>query len=225
MREIFKIKNPFKKQNWISYLIELVIVVLGVTIAFQLNVLQQQRKENKEKRFFTSRMLLEVESNLDNIDGVVKYRNVIVKKTAMLVKYIKGDTLLASDLLDTCVAIPGNYSIPDIRTDYMNSYLESYIGNANDEFITMLFNLKSSLESCRDLQSQAFEAKGDFSKMLLDKYDMNFNLTRTDFIRTNKFYTMVHQIQWYDAKLGRYYARIHEDLVQLILILKAELNK
>lgn len=42
-----------RKQNWAAILIELIIVVLGVTIAYQLNLYQQKVSNKKIESVFT----------------------------------------------------------------------------------------------------------------------------------------------------------------------------
>jgi hypothetical protein len=42
-----RLRAALKRQDWLAYLIELVIVVLGITIAYQLNVFQQKSSEKK----------------------------------------------------------------------------------------------------------------------------------------------------------------------------------
>ncbi len=62
-----------RKQNWAAILIELIIVVLGVTIAYQLNLYQQKVSNKKIERSLLSKVYVENDQNLAEMERIAEF--------------------------------------------------------------------------------------------------------------------------------------------------------
>lgn len=72
-----KYPNGFKNQNWLGFFIELIIVIVGITIAFYLQKASVKKEEERVQEIRTANLKREIELNLEYLDGVDSSRKVV----------------------------------------------------------------------------------------------------------------------------------------------------
>ncbi|MBT8180514.1 MAG: hypothetical protein KJO53_02885, partial [Eudoraea sp.] len=103
-------KNKTVKPAWpvgryLKYAIgEILLVVIGILIALQVNTWNQDRIYNKERTYLISELLSEFEDNLNQINWVVSHNENLMAKIDTLIKVLPdlnfpGDEQKLSELL------------------------------------------------------------------------------------------------------------------------------
>jgi hypothetical protein len=140
-------KSPkFKKAG--SYLMELLIVVVGVSIAFQLNVWNDTRKENVQERYLLQNFIAEHDLNRVEIDSSILALEYVLKANPALIELLNSPQL-AMDSIKQKLAILYRISWPDISSTHLNNYLE--FTSANTELKEEMLVLKSHYASVKEL--------------------------------------------------------------------------
>ncbi len=60
-------RRALQRQDWLAFFIELIIVILGITIAYQLNVYQQENALHEDKRLLLENLRVENRGNFRGI--------------------------------------------------------------------------------------------------------------------------------------------------------------
>lgn len=81
-----------KITNYIFYAIgEIVLVVIGILLALQINNWNQEKQNRKQEQQILSQLLEEYNSNLDQIESKIAIRNDILSSALNLLRYTKMD--------------------------------------------------------------------------------------------------------------------------------------
>ncbi len=62
----------FKKINWLVHFIELLVVIIGITIAFQLNVLKENSKNNKKEKTYLKSLQDDLDVDIEKLDTLIQ---------------------------------------------------------------------------------------------------------------------------------------------------------
>ncbi len=85
-----------KKINWQSTIVELLVVIVGVTIAFQLNNMKENgAKLDLEKKYVAS-LISDLESDIHNLDSLINSDEIRIKHIKRLYHYLAENTNMDS---------------------------------------------------------------------------------------------------------------------------------
>lgn len=208
-----KLKNVIKTKDWGAYLIELIIVIVGVSIAFQLNVARSNSIEQKQKQFYATRLLIEIKRNIAKIEESNQYRQTVFSATQTICKYIEGDTIIEASIIDSIIYLPGNYSLASLNTEYLNIYLEAYSMDNSYEFTDKLFDIRNALEGCNSFHETVLNVKEEYYKTIILSLDKEHRLKSKNLLHLDIFYNRLTNVRFNDEKLIKAYENV---LIQLI---------
>lgn len=161
-----------------TYVIELFIVVLGVSIAFQLNVWNDQRKETLTKAHLLENFISEDNINQAEIDSSLSRFDASVQ-TGLAVMELVKDRSSNLDSIRGLLAKLYQISWPDLNTTHLDNYL-SYTSAASplrEELLVM----KGGYIALDDLIKTYIEQKqSKYFDYLSDAVDMTDNLVIVD---------------------------------------------
>ena len=202
---IFKF-SKFKKAG--SYLMELLIVVVGVSIAFQLNVWNDTRKSTEIEDLLLQNFITENRFNQSEIDSTVSRMEYTLKANPELIEMLKNDQ---ADIDSIRLIMAGLYSIswPDLSSTHLNNYLEfeSAISPLKEEMLV----LKTHYISVEDLLDVYIDQKQrkyfDYLSDVLDMTD-GLKLVNKEKLRDVKFRNNLLIIFFYEKSLLDTYEKI-----------------
>ena len=192
----------FKKlKNASTYLIELIIVVVGVSIAFQLNVWKEDSKEKKFEKQLLLNFKAENAMNIREMDSSAINKQNSIKETLKLINLLQEDNS-NSDSIRYSLANLYEISWPNNSTTHLDNYL-SYTLDPSVLREEML-SLKSLYRSSDALSEKYVELKQDkFIDYLSDATDMTSNLefVNEEKIRSVQFRNHLMFIAAYEESL------------------------
>ena len=121
-----KLRQQIKKRLWTVYLMELLIVILGITIAFQVQVIYEDKQDLRKEISALERLHNENDLNLTEFESLMPYRISMEQNTRIL--QIILDTPLAADrdTLSKYLFTLQRVSTPDLPEESMEAYLTEW---------------------------------------------------------------------------------------------------
>ncbi|WP_436515398.1 DUF6090 family protein [Ekhidna sp. To15] len=114
------------KNNWKEYLIELVIVIIGITVAFWLNNMAEESKENKLEDKFIADVRADLIRDSSNLAQSIKYNDSKVDKLEKIIMLVSSDqNRQYQDSLMNSIGVIGNYVFFYPESFTLNSLLQS----------------------------------------------------------------------------------------------------
>ena len=133
-------KEALRRQDWLALFMELIIVILGITIAYQLNVYQQKNALNEDKRVLLENLRIE---NRGNLEELSRSKQHFLKQPDQLIHLI---TLLQSpepviDSLRKSICLVYSWRYYTLNTGYLTTYIGGDI-KASNELTSELIKLQ-----------------------------------------------------------------------------------
>lgn len=160
-----------KKFNWKVYLMELVIVIVGITIAYQVNIYYEKGLNRQLELTAIENLHKENEINLAEFRSLENYRIRISSETRRVVTLLRQKHIV-KDSVEAHLFKLVQTSTPDLQHEASNFYLNSNYSNANLELKNELLTLKTYLQELMSVSSGYQQSKSeDFFKFLRNAVD------------------------------------------------------
>ena len=109
---------------------ELIIVILGISIAFQLNIINEQRINRKLEVNALKSLEKELQINIDEFQSLERYRTQITRESSQLLNLL-DNSKINRDSAEKYVFRLIQTSTPDLQRQATASYLNSNYGDTN----------------------------------------------------------------------------------------------
>ena len=145
-------ENKFSK--YLLYAIgEIILVVIGILLALQINTWNQQRIINNQEVDLLTSLKAEFQHNLDELNESIEINAKVTRSCAKLTQLIRTDSIiLAPDIVDQMLVNIGGFNSFDARIgisgEAVNSGKLSIL--KNDEIRTQLGNWLKILTDCEE---------------------------------------------------------------------------
>lgn len=118
-----KASSGSKTGKYLKYAIgEIILVVLGILIALQINNWNEERKERNLEMALLKQLQTEFKSNLSQMDGRINIRNNMLSAAVQLIRYIETPEIRNNDSINTKIAWTTPYTTFDpIVNDIVSS--------------------------------------------------------------------------------------------------------
>ncbi|MDH7914454.1 DUF6090 family protein [Winogradskyella sp. SYSU M77433] len=152
MRQNLVAKNRFSK--YLLYAIgEIILVVIGILLALQINSWNQQRIEDKKEEELLSDLKSEFQYNLTELEESIKINKKVSQSCIELTVIIRSNTIgKNSQKVDELLIAIGNFNSFDARTgvsnEIVNSDKLSYL--KNEELRRQLSNWLTTIVDCEE---------------------------------------------------------------------------
>ncbi len=208
-----------KRINWLNYLIELIVVIIGITIAFALNNWWDAHKNQTLEHQYLNSLLGDLQNDAAELDTTIQYNQtklIFLKrflKTQVQPRRIVTDT--ASQALETMLS---NY-FPVFK---LNSY-ES-MKNSGDFNLILDYGLKEFIVSYYK-QIEELKILENYFQDFLSRYILDFAYQHTDLfdhkvvtpgiMRTHRFRNLTTGYYAYLTQMMVLYQRLSQHNQQL----------
>lgn len=167
-----RISRLFMKLNWKVYVTELFIVILGISIAYQLNIINEKKVGQRLEITAIQNLAKEIEINVAEFESLKEYRQRITKDSKTLRHLIDAKEGLSLDSANKYVFRLVQTSTPDLQQEAAKFYLNSNYSDANIQLKNELLSLKTFFQELISISENASERKQrDFFEYLWDKVD------------------------------------------------------
>jgi len=219
------------KRKWTEYLLEIIVIVIGIISAFMLNSWNEGRNE----RNFEQKMLIELQaslqSNIEYLDLAIQRDDEAWKSSQLILDYLDSD-LAYNDSLDRHFSTSLFWFHPSINSNAYES-LKSYGLHliSNDSIREKLGEIYEweFIERLSLRQEEYFY--GTVAPLLTDWFEshefigemkpQNYNRLKSSTKYRHILKTMIYNRK---MQIG-YFERILQDRIGLTVMIKAELNK
>ena len=191
-----------------SYLMELIIVIVGVSIAFQLSLWNDTRRSNEIENHLLQSFINENQLNQAEIDSTVSMMEYTLKANPELIEMLKDDK---GDIDSIRLIMASLYSIswPDITSTHLNNYLqfESPISPLKEEMLVLKTHYKSVEELLNIYIDQKQQKYFDYLSDVVDMTD-GLRLLNEEKLRDIQFRNNLLIIYFYETSLMNTYKKI-----------------
>ena len=165
--------SKIKKATLATYLIEIFIVIFGITVAYQLNVYYEDKKDLKLEDAAIEKLKAENESNISSFESMIEDRFTMEDDTRQLARILfSGGNLQEDSISHYLFDINRTYK-PILQYEGLNFYLNTNYTNKNTDLKNELITLKNYYLELRDLVQYYVRMK--------EKYYSEFLVSEVDF--------------------------------------------
>lgn len=169
----FGTSRRLKSGNFFTYVMEIFIVIFGITVAYQLNVYYEDKKDDKLEIAAIEKLHTENDSNIEEFKSLVENRLKLEEDTRQLARILfTGGDLLSADLSHFLFDINQTHK-PRIHYEGLNFYLNTNYNNIHSD-------LKSELVSLKNYYIELTSLIADYVRMK-EKYYGEFLVSQVDF--------------------------------------------
>ncbi|OEJ99525.1 hypothetical protein [Roseivirga misakiensis] len=169
----FGTSRRLKKNDIYTYLMEIFIVIFGITVAYQLNVYYEDKKDLKLEESAIERVLSEIEANQGAFGNLIQNRLKLQNDTRQLARFLfAGDALSEDSISHYLFDINKTYK-PIMQMEALNFYLNTNYTNKNSDLKSDLLILKGLYLELRDVVEYYVRMK--------EKYYGDFLVSDVDF--------------------------------------------
>lgn len=218
-----------KKVNWLDHLVNLVVVILGISIAFYLESSKENRQNNQLEKQYLESLSKDLEADLKTLDTLVILNKKISQAAIGLVEatkngYQKSNQSLVQDVL----LLQYNPYFTPQATVYSSLKSSGQIDLIRD------FEMRGQIV---DLYEQYYRGVTDYN-MILSEHVRDFlkpyfienmkfesaNTLNPDFLRDSEFQNMVFIYRQIFVSKESYYQTVHQKTEALHLSIKSYLE-
>lgn len=169
----FGTSRRLKSASFLTYVMEIFIVIFGITVAYQANVYYEDRKDDKLEIAAIEKLHTENDSNIEEFKSLVDSRQKLEEDTRQLARVLFTEgNLLSTELSHYLFDINQTHK-PRIHYEGLNFYLNT---NYNDKHS----DLKSELVSLKNYYIELTSLLADYVRMK-EKYYGEFLVSEVDF--------------------------------------------
>lgn len=212
----------FKGINWATYFLELILLVLGITIAFAIDRCTQRRGLEEEKQAITASLLYYFEEDANNLESIIQNNKNVYQNTRTIVRYIsqnerpEPDSLLNLSLRNIYETdfTPFSTSIVDLKARYDFEKLKD---PQLKQKLENVFSQYQKVEIVEELYHQYYMEKNAF-------WDRHYDFVKNELIHKeallgNDFQNLMVRLNDLLRRKSDYYGEALEECQQLLAYL------
>ncbi len=195
---------------------ELVIVILGISIAYQVNNYKERIVNNRLEQNALLNLQKEIQINIDEFESLAAYREGITQETTNFQKALQQDAI-SKDTAQKYLFKLVRTSTPDLQHQATTSYLASNYGTTNISLKNELLALQTYLQELTAISEAYNKLKAeDFVKYLRDEVDFsNTVIVSMNKINSLEFRNIIWNQLGYEVELNRLYKLSEEQLLKV----------
>lgn len=207
--------KKLQRRDIFTYLMEVVLIIFGITVAYQLNVYYEGQKDLQLEKAALEKVHRENETNMENFYSIVVDRNQLQEDTRELARILFSGGLLEDDNISTYLFNINRTYKPLIQLEAINFYLNTNYTNRNSDIKSQLITLKSKYLELREVVEYYVRMKEKYySEFLVSDVDFGEERIITyDKIKSVEFKNLVINLLANEQELNR----LFEDTFKLAL--------
>ncbi|HEY9117806.1 MAG TPA: hypothetical protein VIN11_08265 [Roseivirga sp.] len=165
--------RKLQKRDIFTYLMEVVLIIFGITVAYQLNVFYEEKKDLQLERAAIEKVHNENEHNMDFFVNSINDRKKLEDDTRELARILFSGGNLEQDDISIYLFDINKTVKPLVQLEAINFYLTTNYTNRNSDVKSELITLKSKYLELRDIV--------DYYVRMKEKYYSDFLVSDVDF--------------------------------------------
>ncbi len=218
--------SKVNKASLVTYLIEIFIVIFGITVAYQLNVYYEDKKDLKLEISAIEKLHTENESNINQFESLIEDRFELAENTTELARILFSGGNLEDDGISHYLFDINKVFKPIIQFEGMNFYLNTNYTNKNSDLKNELISLKNYYLELRDLIQNYVRMKEKYySEFLVSEVDFGEErILKFDKIKSVEFKNLVVNLLSNENDLNTLFATAYEKALDVDLLIEEKLG-
>ena len=222
----FGTSRRLKRSDVYTYLMEIFIVIFGITAAYQLNIYYEDQKDLKLEKAAIERVADENENNMNVFVDLIENRLKLEEDTRQLARLLFAGEDLEVDSIARYLFDINQTHKPITQMEALNFYLNSNYTNKNGDLKGELIGLKASYLELKDVI--------DYYVRMKEKYYSDFLVSDVDFgeeriisldkIRSVEFKNLVVNLLANELELNSLFDRVYNQSITLDEIIQEKLE-
>ena len=218
--------GTIKRATLITYLIEIFIVIFGITVAYQLNVYYEDKKDLKLEEAAIEKLQAENESNIHSFEELIEDRFQMAEDTRQLARILFSGGNLEEDSISHYLFDINQTYKPILQYEGLNFYLNTNYTNKNTDLKNELISLKNYYLELRELVQNYVRMK--------EKYYSEFLVSEVDFgeeriislekIKSVQFKNLVVNLLTNENELNNLFETAYQKALDVDLIIEEKLG-
>ena len=205
-----------KTINWKDHLVNLIVVILGITIAFYLEGYGESKTESKLEEKYISNLRKDLENDLELLDTLIVVNENILRSLIRISEGSTGKAVSEDSVTTYLFSFLYNPRFTPQRTTYESLKSSGSIGLINDfELRTRLIELYEQYYRGADQYDQAIEEHiRDFLKpYFIHSVDFeNDGTVNSNFMKSSEFRNIIFTYRYLFRDKSTFYKKVKEEL-------------
>ena len=224
--------SKVKKADVITYMIEIFIVIFGITVAYQLNVVYEDSKDLKLEKGAIEKVHTELELNIIEFESLADERLELLENENQLAQILYSDGYLYSEgsleneeISKYLFAINKTYK-SNLQFEGLNFYLNTNYTTSNSDLKNDLITLKNKYTALKEVAQYHASMKEKYYNDFLIK-DVDFGLQKVvsfDRIKSVEFKNLILNLIENEIELNRLLQEAHEVALDIDENLEAKIR-
>jgi hypothetical protein len=220
------LRNKVKARMLTIYTMELLIVILGISIAFRFQVYNEGVIEERHEQSAIQKLYLENELNLAKFESLQAYRFNMEQNTRILLAILDSPFKANKDSLSNYIFDLQRISTPDFQEQSMDFYLSSSLNESESELDEELIALRNLYNELGELTEHYWDKKTKyFFDYLKDEVDFaNREIISTSKLSSLEFRNDIWSLFLDEIEQNRLYKDSFDRLILVQDLTEAALN-
>ena len=220
------LRNKIKARMLTIYTMELLIVILGISIAFQVQVYYEGKVQERQEQSAIQKLYLENELNLSKFESLQAYRFNMEQNTRILLAILDTPFKSNKDSLSNYIFDLQRISTPDFQEQSMDFYLSSSLNENESELDEELIALRNLYNELSELTAHYWDKKTKyFFDFLKDEVDFaNRRIISTSKLSSLEFKNDIWSLFLDEIEQNRLYKDSFDRLILVQDLTRAALN-
>lgn len=222
----FGTSRRLKRNDVYTYMMEIFIVIFGITAAYQLNIYYEDQKDLKLEKAAIERVADENESNMDIFEDLIENRQKLEEDTRQLARFLfVGEDLEVDSIAHYLFDINRTYK-PITQMEALNFYLNSNYTNKNSDLKSELIKIKASYLELKDVVEYYVRMKEKYySDFLVSDVDFGEEkIISLDKIQSVEFKNLVVNLLSNELELNALFSKVYGQSIILDEIIDEKLD-
>ncbi len=213
----FGTSRRLKRNDVYTYLMEIFIVIFGITAAYQLNVYYEDKKDLKLEKAAIERVSDENENNMQVFESLIEKRQKLEEDTRQLARFLFAGGDLEVDSISHYLFDINRTHKPITQMEALNFYLNSNYTNKNSDLKSTLIKIKASYLELKDVVEYYVRMKEKYySDFLVSDVDFGEEkIIALDKIESVEFKNLVVNLLSNELELNALFSRVYGLSIEL----------
>ena len=215
-----------KRATIVTYLIEIFIVIFGITVAYQLNVYYEDKKDLKLEEAAIEKLQAENESNITAFEELIEDRFQMADDTRALARILFSGGNLEEDSISHYLFDINRTYKPVLQYEGLNFYLNTNYTNKNTDLKNELISLKNFYLELRELVQKYVRMKEKYySVFLVSEVDFGEErIVSLEKIKSVQFKNLVVNLLTNENELNDLFETAYQKALDVDLIIEHKLG-
>ncbi|GEM_PF-688407 len=218
--------KKLRRRDVFIYLMEVFLIIFGITVAYQLNVYYEDKKDLKLESAAIEKVSSENEKNLETFEELIGSRLKLENDTRQLARILFSGGNLEEDSISHYLFDINRTHKPILQFEATNYYLNTNYTNKNSDLKNELISLKSVYLELRDVVDYYVRMKEKYYSEFLVK-DVDFGLEEIvslDKIKSVEFKNLVVNLLSNEQELNILFDEAYALSMQVDELIAEKLN-